>query len=140
MDQFWFKSGLFEIEPGEDADINPRMYGRQLANWLKMQLELRGYDVEPVISEDWGRCLMCARDPFMLWVGCGNVLDYSTAKPDDPPPLKESVIWTCITTAEVSFWKKVFNKPDTAPALKKLNADLAAILACEPGIALVEEP
>ncbi len=140
MKQYWFKSSLFDIEPGEDEEINPRMYGRQLANWLKTQLELRGYDVEPVIAEDWGRCLMCTRDPFMLWIGCGSVLEYSTSKPDEPPPSKEAVIWTCFTTAEVSLWKKIFSRPDTAPALEKLNADLAFILASEPSISLVEEP
>lgn len=69
MDGFWFKSTRFEIEPGEDDEINPRIYGRQLAVWLEEQLEQRGYNVEPVIAEDWGRCLMCSRSPFSLWVG-----------------------------------------------------------------------
>lgn len=36
---YWFKSTLFEIEPGEDGDINPGIYGRQLAVWLKDKLE-----------------------------------------------------------------------------------------------------
>ncbi len=31
MDGYWFTSSLFEIEPGEDDEINPRMYGRQFA-------------------------------------------------------------------------------------------------------------
>jgi hypothetical protein len=66
MDGYWFKSTLFEIEPGEDKEINPRMYGRQLSVWLKAQLELHGYFVEPIIKEDWGRCLMCSRQPFSL--------------------------------------------------------------------------
>ena len=73
MNGYWFTSTLFQIEPGEDAEINPGRYGRQLAIWLKGQLEHRGYSVEPIINEDWRRCLMCSRDPFMLWVGCGNV-------------------------------------------------------------------
>jgi len=66
MDGYRFTSDLFEIEPGEDEQINPRRYGRQLASWLKAGLESRGYSVEPVIAEDWGRCLMCSRDPFLL--------------------------------------------------------------------------
>ena len=73
MNGYWFTSSLFKIEPGEDEEINPGCYGRQLAVWLKKQLEERGYSVEPIINEDWGRCLMCSRDPFMLWVGCGNM-------------------------------------------------------------------
>jgi hypothetical protein len=80
-----FKSSKFEIEPGEDADINPRIYGRQLAIWRKERLEQSGYAVEDIINEDWGRCFMCQRDPFMLWVGCGNMSDHCTAKPGDAP-------------------------------------------------------
>ena len=139
MSQHWFKSNLFEIEPGEDAEINPRVYGRQLANWLKSRLEEVGYDVEPVITEDWGRCIMVSREPFMLWVGCGNVMDYGNMKEDDPLPAKEDIVWTCFAEAEVSLWKRLFKKPDTAPALGKLKADLASVLGSEPGITLVEE-
>lgn len=28
---YWFKSTLFDIEPGEDKETNPGMYGRQFA-------------------------------------------------------------------------------------------------------------
>jgi hypothetical protein len=68
----WFRSTRFEIEPGEDDEINPGIYGKQLAEWLKARLEDHGYKVEPVINEDWGRCLMCSRKPFLLWVGCAR--------------------------------------------------------------------
>lgn len=49
---YWFTSSLFQVEAGEDEDINPGRYGRQLAVWLKKQLEDRGYAVEPIINED----------------------------------------------------------------------------------------
>lgn len=140
MSQYWFKSNLFEIEPGEDEEINPGIYGRQLANWLKLRLEEAGYEAEPVIAEDWGRCIVVSREPFMLWVGCGNVMDVTTSKDDDLLPAKEDVVWTCFAVAEVSLWKRLFKKPDTAPALGKLVATLATILGSEPRIQLVEEP
>jgi hypothetical protein len=136
---YWFKSSSFEIEPGEDEEINPRRYGRQLANWLKSQLEQRGYEVEDIINEDWGRCLMCSRDPFMLWIACGNVTDYATATPGSPPPATEEVVWHCFTVAEVLFWKRLFRKIDTAPAVSKLHEDLGLILAAEPTITIVDE-
>ena len=136
---YWFKSTKFEIETDEDDEINPRMYGRQLAVWLKAQLEKNGYAVEEIINEDWGRCLMCARDPFMLWVGCGSPPDYKTAEPGDPPPKKEDVKWHCFVTAEVFFWKRLFRKIDAAPAVAKLHADLGKILAAEPTIVLTDE-
>jgi hypothetical protein len=137
---YWFRSSKFEIEPGEDADINPRIYGRQLAVWLKARLEQNGYVVENVINEDWGRCLMCQRDPFMLWVGCGNMSDHRTAKPGDAPPSKETVTWHCFATAEVPFLKRIFGKMDTGPAVSKLNAVLGEILGSEKEVTLIEEP
>ena len=135
---YWFKSSKFEIEPGEDEEINPGIYGRQLAAWLKERLQLRGYPVEDVITEDWGRCLMCARDPFMLWVGCANVDDI--ADENAGPPRKEDIVWHCFATAEVFFWKRLFKRIDTEPAVAKLNRDLAEILRAEPQITLVPEP
>jgi hypothetical protein len=138
MDDFQFHSDLFAIEPGEDAEVNPGLYGRQLAQWLKAQLEARGYTVEPIIAEDWGRCLMLAREPFALWVGCGNMMD-GDAREDDALPAQGDITWTCFATAEVPLLRRLFGrKPDTAPALAKLNADLEAILRGEPRIRLVE--
>ena len=137
MDGYWFKSSKFEIEAGEDEDINPGIYGRQLAIWLKSRLEESGYSVE-LIEEDWGRCLMCSWDPFRLWVGCANVWN-----PDLGPgqsPNKNDIVWHCFATAEVPFWKRLFGRVDTTSAVGELNANLARILAAESQIELVDEP
>jgi len=139
MKGYWFKSSKFEIETGEDEEINPRIYGRQLARWLKRQLEEKDYSVEEIINEDWGRCLMCCRDPFMLWVGCGNMTDLSAIESENPPA-KEDIVWHCFVTAEVYFWKRLFRKVETQPAVSKLYADLGEILRAEPEITLVQEP
>jgi hypothetical protein len=137
---YWFKSSKFEIEPSEDSGINPRIYGKQLAAWLKVHLEEYGHGVEDILNEDWGRCLMCQREPFLLWVGCGNVWDFDTAQPGDPPPSKESMTWHCFATAEVPFWKRMFRRIDTEPAVSKLNDTLGKILRAETDITIVEQP
>lgn len=137
---YWFTSSKFEIEPGEDAEINPGIYGRQLAVWLKERLEQSGYVVEDVINEDWGRCLVCQREPFMLWVGCGNMSDHRAANPRDACPPKQNVIWHCFGTAEVPFLKRMFGKMDTAPAVSRLNHVLGQILRAERQLTLVEQP
>ena len=138
---YWFTSSKFEIEPGEDEEINPHIYGRQLAGWLAEKLRARGYAVE-VINEDWGRCLMCSREPFMLWVGCANSTD--PEPPDavsrDAPPPAGSVVWHCFAAAEVFFWKRLFRKIDTGPAVEKLQRELGEILRAESAITLVPEP
>src|SRR5688572_21757160 len=93
---YWFRSTLFSVEPGEDENTNPRCYGKQPAHWLRTQLEKCGYSVVEAIPEDWGWCVMCQRDPFLLWVGCRNRSDYDTAKPEDPPPRQEDLLWHCL--------------------------------------------
>jgi hypothetical protein len=134
MDGFWFKSSLFSVESDEDSETNPGRYGRQLADWLKVKFEQRGYDIESVIAEDWGRCLMVSRDPFLLWVGCGNVDSEANE------PLKGDIVWHCFVAAEVPFLKRIFGKPDTTSSLSKLHHDLHEILQGEPEISLVDEP
>jgi hypothetical protein len=137
MDGYWFKSSKFEIEPGEDEDINPGIYGRQLAVWLKARLEENGYSVE-LIDEDWGRCLMCSRDPFSLFVGCANMWDPNLSH--GLPPNKNEIVWHCFATAETPFWKRLFRRPDTTSAVAKLHEDLGRLLTAESQIQLVEEP
>ena len=141
---YWFKSSKFEIEPGEDDEINPRIYGRQLARWLKKRLEERGYAVEAIVNEDWGRCLMCSRNPFMLWVGCANMSEVeiagNDAAADAPSPAKDNIIWHCFATAEVFWVKRWLRRIDTKPAVAKLTQDLGEILRAEPEIKLVPEP
>ncbi|RMH87601.1 hypothetical protein EBB59_12750 [Lysobacter pythonis] len=131
MDGYWFTSSLFLVEPGRDGEVNPGSCGRQLAAWLKKKLEWRGYNVEPIITEDWGYCLMLSRDPFLLWVGCGYAED-SVA--DDPT--NGEITWHCFSVVEIPFIKRLFGKPDTSAALSRLDADLWAILSAEPAITL----
>jgi hypothetical protein len=126
---YWFTSTSLEIEPGEDEDINPGIYGRQLAAWLKARLEDHGYSVE-VIEEDWGRCLMCARKPFMLWVGCAAM-----AGPSD-----EEVVWHCFAVAEPGLLRRFLMKTDSAGAVAKLDHTLHDILKGEPTVTLVDPP
>ncbi len=138
--QFWFRTPLFAIEPGEDEETNPLCYGRQLSNWLRTKLIEMGYTVEEVIPEDWGWCVMCARKPFMLWVGCVSVHDYAKSRPDDPPPLGKDVTWSCMVTAEKPLLRGLFGRFDTAPELGKLSQDVEHILKAEPSIELVRQP
>ena len=135
MNGFWFTSSLFEVEAGEEEDVNPGRTGRQLARWLKARLESSGYAGVDVIPEDWGWCVMCQRDPFMLWVGCGN-LD----EPDAAIPPNDEIVWHCFAHAESGFLKRIFGKVDTAPALSRLNRQLHEMLTNEPGITMVGEP
>jgi hypothetical protein len=131
-DGYWFKSSLFEIEPGEDDEINPGIFGRQLAVWMKQQLEARGYTVDDVINEDWGRCLMCQRSPFSLWVGVGSATETEA---------KDEVVWHCFAVTEGGLRMRMFGKKNEIEATRaKLDGALESILRTEPAILLVQEP
>jgi hypothetical protein len=106
---------------------------------LRTKLVEKGYKVEEVIPEDWGWCVMCARDPFMLWVGCGSVLDHEP-NPDAPPPSRKEITWSCFVTAEKPFLRGLFKRIDTTSAVERLYRDVEGILKAEPTITLTAEP
>jgi hypothetical protein len=140
MEQYWFKSTLFEIESNEDEETNPRIYGKQLANWLKDKLNQDGYEITECFPDDWGWCVIIFRKPFMLFVGCANVYNHDTAKEGYSPPPKDKITWSCFVSAEVPFYKRLFKSIDPLPYKNKLESDIERILKNESEIQLVEEP
>ncbi len=134
--QVYFRSTLFRVEPGEEEEVNPGRYGRQLAYWLKDRFAGLGYRDPEVIAEDWGWCVMLQRDPFMLWIGCGN---QDTDDEDfDPYKEPERIVWGCFVTGEVPFFQRLFRKVDPV-AVRKVEQQLADILAGEPQVTRVSE-
>jgi hypothetical protein len=138
LERIFFKTELFEVEPGEDEETNPHIYGKQFSNWVREKLIDLGYKVEEVIPEDWGWCVMCQREPYWLWVGCSSMLENEPQL--DSLPTKNEITWHCFATAEVPFLKRIFKKVDTKKGLEKLKTDLISILSKEPLIKLVREP
>lgn len=137
---YWFTSDLFAIEPGEDEETNPGMYGKQLAAWVRRKLLEAGYSPEDVIPEDFGWLVLCSRDPYSLGVVCVSFIDYETAQPEDPPPAFDEVKWCCGVFVEVPFFKRLFRKVDTADGVQKLGSQLHSILSSEPRITLIDAP
>ena len=139
--QFYFKSTLFEPEPGEDRETNPLRFGKQLAEWLRDRLIENRWNVEPIIAEDWGWCLMCSRKPFALWVGCGNVqLDPHRQA---APPVRDDIVWTCFVAAESSWlsrWRNGVSRQQTTDAVAALSAQLHRILDSDPANRWVDAP
>ena len=134
--QIYFRSTLFRVDPDEEEEVNPGRYGRQLAHWLRDRFVVLGYRNPEVIAEDWGWCVMLQRDPFMLWIGCGN----QDADDDDFDHLTqpERIVWGCFVTGEVPFFQKLFRKVDPE-AVWKVEQQLAEVLRQEPQVTLVTE-
>lgn len=141
---FRFRSDLFTIDPKEDEETNPFCYGRSMAEWICARFEELGYRPEPVIPEDWGWCVMLRREPFMLWLGCGN--DRATFYDKVAPEQKESfapdgrdIVWSCIVGTDVPvwtafFWKRLVGRASTDSAVAEVARQLQNLLNNEPGI------
>ena len=138
IDDIFFKTDLFDVEQGEDEETNPGLYGKQLASWLREQYSNMGYTVEDIIPEDWGWCVMCQREPYWLWVGCSSVLESEPVK--GLIPEKNEITWRCFAAAEVSLFKRLFKRTETAEGLAKFKAELLEIIQNENALKIVNEP
>jgi len=70
--QIHAQSSRFAIEPGEDKETNPGIYGRALAQWLATQLPVFGWRVKGCIAEDFGWLVGVEDSKFRLFVACAN--------------------------------------------------------------------
>ncbi len=138
LERIFIKTDLFEIDPKEDEETNPFVYGKQFSEWLRSKFIGLGYDVEEVIPEDWGWCVMCKREPFWLWVGCSSIMEN---EPEEGYlPNKDEITWHCFATAEVPFFKRIFKKIDSSEELAKLQTELLSIINGELRFKVVQEP
>lgn len=146
---FRFRSDLFAIDPKEDEATNPFCYGRSLAEWVRARFEALGYTPEPVIAEDWGWCVLLQREPFMLWVGCGNDRaefygKVTLEEKDSFVPDGRKILWSCIVGTDVPvwtsfFWNRLLGRVSTDEQVTSVTSQLRDILHREPRIQLVSD-
>lgn len=68
-----FDSPLFRPFLPEDAQVNPQVYGAELAFWLARELAARGVATSYPEYEDWGWFLEYITDAGdEYWLCCGN--------------------------------------------------------------------
>lgn len=116
-----FTSTAFPVEPGEDRQTNPGLYGKALAHWLREQLTARGVTTEGVIPEDFGWLVMISHQPCLLWVGCCSEDDSHSQ-------------WRVFVAAEPSLLQRLFRKVDPRPRVAEIEQHLEAILHAHPGV------
>jgi hypothetical protein len=125
-DHVVFRSSHFAVEPGEDRETNPGIYGKALASWIAERLRTRGVAVEAaIVAEDFGRVIVVQRVPFMLWVGCAS-LDDSTTE------------WQLQIAAEFTWFARLFRRVDPAPAIAQVREHLRAIVQEVPGVSDIQ--
>lgn len=116
MKRYCFESNKFKIIKDEDENTNLGVYGLEFAKWLEAELNILGYEIEDVIPEDWGWCVICQSEPFLLWIGCQN--DFKDDK----------LIWCCFVEAKKPIFRNPFKKLDIKKSLDNLNNDLVQLL------------
>jgi len=115
-----FTSPRFRPVLPDDSQVNPGVYGGELAWWLCLQLAQAGVYTSYPIAEDWGWLLeYITPGGDEYWLGCGNV-----DGTDDQ--------WLCFLEPKA---KGLLGrrKPPLSGAAPLLKA-LAQVLASEPSV------
>ena len=112
MKQLWFTTTTFAPHSGEEGTTNPERFGEAVAIWLKTQLASAGYAItgDP-IPEDWGWVVMVQREPFSLWIGCGN---------EEGNPSR----WGLFVEAELGVLQKLFKRIAPSTSVNALEQDI----------------
>jgi hypothetical protein len=135
---YWFRSTRFRVEPEEDAETNPGIFGRQLAAWLAGELRSCGYPDAEEVPEDWGWAVVCASKPFYLFVACCNVLESI----DEHGPKRvpdEEIVWHVYAAADTPFFAR-WRGIDVDTPVAALNALLGERLRAMQDVAFVDQP
>lgn len=134
-ESYFFKSTLLEPVTEDEDPQDPWTYGEQAALWLKDKFSELGYPVEDVVPDDWGWSFICSRDPYELWIGCGNVTqDFDE---DQSIPNLDEIVWCCFAEAKKPLLGK---RKEISAGVQKITSQLKSLLESEPGIEMVEEP
>ncbi|PWT92317.1 MAG: hypothetical protein C5B56_02425 [Proteobacteria bacterium] len=124
-DHVTFTSGAFPVEPGEDQETNPGIYGRTLATWVAQKLRDRGIPVVEVLAEDFGRIVIVRRKPYLLWIGCASI-DNSQRE------------WQMFLALELGLFGRLLHRKEGQEELDRLRGHFRAIVAEIPGVSAIE--
>jgi hypothetical protein len=119
--QVEFRSDKFPPYEGEEAQINPGLWGKRLAEYLAQKLSENGIKTGPMIAEDWGWYLPIQNEAFRLGLCCGH----QNGEDDE---------FLCFTEPATPVVKKLFSKIDATVELTRLTEALQLILSSDPDI------
>jgi hypothetical protein len=102
-----FRSDEFPPYEGEEDEINPGRYGKNVAEFLVRGLKEKGFEALEPIAEDWGWVVLIKNDGFKLWIECGNYDEYPDGflciiEPHQSAIRKFPFLWTVDTSGKVT--------------------------------------
>ena len=111
-----FRSALFSPYEGEETNVNPGMWGKRLAEFIRDGLRTKGIEAEEPFLEDWGWVVTAAREPFHLWIGCGHYQKYADG-------------YICFIEPHSPYVRKFLSKIETGEHLMSLHRALDEVLS-----------
>jgi hypothetical protein len=116
-----FRSDSFPALEGEEKLVNPGLWGKRLADFLRKKLPGEGFETGEPIAEDWGWHVPVVNDRFPLWIGCGRYQEY----PDG---------FLCFIEPHKPFVGNFFSRIDTRERIAALQHAMDKILTEGAGI------
>jgi hypothetical protein len=116
-----FRSDRFPPYDGEEELVNPGLWGKRLAEFLRESLPAKGIKTGEPVAEDWGWVLPVINDKFDMWIGCGNYQEY----PDG---------FLCFIEPHTPIIRKFLKEINTRQEVESLQRALDNILAESAGI------
>lgn len=116
-----FRSDRFPAVEGEEKLVNPGLWGKRLAEFLRKSLREQGFETKEPFAEDWGWVVPVVNELFPIWIGCGHYQEY----PDG---------FLCFIEPHEPFVRKLFKKIDTRERIATLQRALDHALVESAGI------
>lgn len=116
-----FRSSAFPAQPGEEEQINPGVWGKALADYLRAEMPKRGVETGAPYAEDWGWALPIKHDAFPVWIGCANYEEYEDG-------------FLCFIEPSKPVIRKLFSKIDTTEKVRQVADAIDAALRAHSGV------
>jgi hypothetical protein len=116
-----FVNDRFPAYEGEEKQINPGLWGKRLAEFLRDKLRTEGFETAEPFAEDWGWVVPVANEQFRLWIGCGCYQEY----PDG---------FLCFIEPHTPFIRRFLRKIDTRSRVSSLQMAMDKVLGEAEGI------
>jgi hypothetical protein len=116
-----FRSDKFPAYEGEEQQINPGLFGKRLAEFLRDKLRIEGIKTREPIAEDWGWVVPVENEDFRLWIGCGHYQEY----PDG---------FLCFIEPHTPFIYKFLKKLDIREQITALQQAVDKVLTEDSGV------
>jgi hypothetical protein len=118
-----FYSTQFPPYPDEEEQINPGVWGKRLAEYLKTHLQTHGIPSGEIFVEDWGVGIPIEGMEHNIWIGCASYQDNDNSDG-----------FLCFIEPSKGYIRKWFRKIDISEKIQRVADTLDLILKNDPDI------